>query len=77
MTDAEKIKELQGAVAELLEAITSGKTYETKNPYSRPCVQRGLRALGRTTGISTFGSDWMDVLGKWQELDRTLKEIAS
>lgn len=67
MSDAEKITELQGAVADLLKATISGETNQTKNPYSRTCVQKGLRALGRTAGISTFGSDWMDVLPKWHE----------
>ena len=72
MDDQEKIMELQGAVAELLEAFTSGKHYESKNPYSRPCVQRGMRALGRTAGISTFGSDWMNVLDVYTQ--RQIKE---
>ena len=64
---ARDIKELQEAIADLLEAFTNGKCYETTNPYCRPCVQRGLRALGHSAGISTFGGDWLDVLKKYRK----------
>ena len=65
MTDAEKIIELQNAVAALVAAIVNGDTYKTQNPYTRTYVQQGLKALGRSAGISTFGGDWMDVLSKF------------
>ena len=66
MTDAEKVQELQCAVAALLDSFITGEHYETKNPYIRPCVQKGLKALGRTAGYSTFGSDWADALDNWK-----------
>ena len=64
--DGGETAELQEALADLIEAFTTGECYETKNPYVRPYVVRGLRALGRSAGISTFGGDWMDVLGKFR-----------
>lgn len=56
------IKSLQGALADTLKELIL-----TPGPYNRPCVQQGLRALGRSAGISTFGNDWMDVLVKYKE----------
>lgn len=64
MDDAQKITELTSALVAALDPYLNGDCYDTRNPYSRPCVQQGLRTLGRVHGISTFGTDWMDVISK-------------
>ena len=40
-------KELQDALEAMLRLITSGKHYETQNPYTRPEVEQAYKALGR------------------------------
>ena len=47
MTDTYKERELKEALEALLELITSGKHYETQNPYTRPEVEQAYKALGR------------------------------
>jgi hypothetical protein len=37
--------ELEAALAALLEFVTSGRRYETRNPYSLPEVKEAIRLL--------------------------------
>lgn len=67
MTDAQKIKALQQALAAALKPYISGECYDVRNPYSRACVKQGLRALASVNGFSTFGFDWMDALDKFEK----------
>ena len=46
-TDAERASELQAALEAMLDLITSGRHYETQNPYTRPEVEAAYKALGR------------------------------
>lgn len=39
--------ELREALAALLEFVTSGRRYETRNPYTIPEVEAAYKALGR------------------------------
>ena len=39
--------ELREALETMLELITSGRHYQTQNPYTRPEVEQAYRALGR------------------------------
>lgn len=74
LTDAEKIKILQEALAANLVPYLDGSHYDTINPYSRKYVKQGLRALAEVNGFSTFGSDWMDAMDKLQRLQKKEKE---
>lgn len=38
---------LRDALEAMLSLITSGKHYETQNPYTRPEVEQAFKALGR------------------------------
>ena len=48
MTETEiEMSELRAALEDMLDLITSGRHYETQNPYTRPEVKQAYRALGR------------------------------
>ena len=40
-------EELEAAVEALLDLITSGRHYQTQNPYTRPEIEQAFKALGR------------------------------
>lgn len=42
-----KERELRDALAALLDFVTSGRRYESRNPYSIPEVESAYRALDR------------------------------
>ena len=48
MTDRiDHILDLEAALEALLDLITSGRHYQTQNPYTRPEVEQAYKALGR------------------------------
>lgn len=48
LVSAERVKgDLGQALEAMLDLITSGRHYETQNPYTRPEVEQAYRALGR------------------------------
>lgn len=53
--DKTKETELEARLRDLVEYITSGEHYETKNPYTRPPVVEALKTLAKY-----YGGDWMD-----------------
>lgn len=65
------MNELQQALADALKPYITGTINTAKNPYHLPYVEQGLKVLGRSLGLSTFGSDWQDVLDK---LDKPTRE---
>lgn len=41
------VTELRKALTDLLEFVTSGRRYETRNPYTIPEVDAAFKALGK------------------------------
>ena len=57
-------KELVGALVGMVEYVTKGQVYRSKNHYTQKPVAEALRALCKATGHSSFGYDYLDVIDK-------------
>ena len=60
-------KELIDALVGMVEYVTKGQAYQSKNHYSQKPVADALRALCAATGHSSFGYDYLDVIEKIRE----------
>jgi len=60
-------KELIDALVGMVEYVTKGQVYRSKNHYNQKPVADALRALCAATGHSSFGYDYLDVIDKIHE----------
>lgn len=57
-------QELIDALVGMVEYVTKGQVYRSKNHYAQKPVADALRALCAATGHSSFGYDYLDVIDK-------------
>ena len=55
----EREKTLMKAIVALMEDYLNGQCYVGMNPYARPCIKTGLKAIKEVTG---FRGDYLDAI---------------
>lgn len=67
-------QELIEALVGMVEYVTKGQVYRSKNHYTQKPVGDALRALCAATGHSAFGYDYLDVVEKIREGEKHVQE---
>lgn len=67
-------KQLIDALVGMVEYVTKGQVFRSKNHYSQKPVADALRALCAATGHSSFGYDYLDVIDKIHEGEKNVQK---